>query len=122
MDLYRKQILEHYKKPRNFGSLKKRTKKSYGENPSCGDSITLDVYINKGKIEDIKFSGEGCAIAIASASMLTEKVKDMKITKVADIGFNDMKKMLGIDITISRKRCMMLSLNILKKIILEELK
>ncbi len=122
MDIYRKNILEHYKSPRNFGKLDKRSKKSHGENPSCGDSITIDVCIVKGRIEDIKFSGEGCAIAIASASMLTEKVKGMKITKVADIGFSDIEKMLGIKVMPARKRCAMLSLNILKKLVLDELK
>ena len=122
MDIYRKKILEHYKNPRNFGKLKGRSRKSHGENPSCGDSITLDVLIENGVIKDIKFSGEGCAIAIASASMLSEKVMGMRITEIADIEFSDIEEMLGIDITPARKRCAMLSLNILKKIILKELK
>jgi len=122
MDLYRKQIIDHYKNPRNFGNLKMRCKKSHGENPSCGDSINIDVCIKKGRIKDIKFSGEGCAIAIATASMLTDKVKGMKIEKVADISLSDVEEMLGIKILPARKRCAMLSLNILKKIILKELK
>jgi nitrogen fixation NifU-like protein len=122
MDLYREQILDHYKNPRNLGKIKGKSKSTHGENPSCGDSITMDILIKNGRIADIKFSGEGCAISIASASMLTEKVKGEKITKVADISFEDIEKMLGIKVAPSRKRCALLSLNVLKKLILKELK
>jgi len=122
MDIYREQIIDHYKNPRNFGKLKSKSKSSHGENPSCGDSISLDVVIEKSKIKDIKFSGEGCAIAMASASMLTEKVKGMKITDIAGIDFDDIEKMLSIKINPSRRTCALLSLMVLKKIILKELK
>lgn len=122
MDLYQKQILDHYKNPRNFGKIKNSSKSSHGENPSCGDSITMDVLIKNDRIADIKFNGEGCAITMASASMLTEKVKGMKITKIADIDFKEIEKMLGIKITPARERCAMLPLTVLRKLALQELK
>lgn len=122
MDLYRKKVLEHYKNPKNFGQIKTGAKSSHGENPSCGDSISIDVVINNNKISDIKFSGEGCAISIATASMLTEKVKDLDITEIADINLGDIEEMLGIKVTPARERCAMLPLTVLKKIILNVLK
>lgn len=122
MNLYREQILDHYKNPRNVGKIKRKSKSTRGENPSCGDSIAMDVVIKNGKIADIKFSGEGCAISIASASMLTERVKGKKITKIADIDFKTLEKMLGIEVAPARKRCAMLPLTVLKKLVLKELK
>lgn len=122
MNLYRQKILDHYKNPRNFGEIKDKSKSTYGENPSCGDSVKIDAVIKGGKIEDIKFSGEGCAIAIASASMLTEKVKGMEITEITDFDFDYIQNMLEIEVNPSRKRCAMLALTVLKKLILKELK
>ncbi|MDD3647428.1 MAG: SUF system NifU family Fe-S cluster assembly protein [Candidatus Dojkabacteria bacterium] len=122
MDLYRQHILEHYKSPKNFGTIKSRAKSSHGENPSCGDSISIDVIFENDRIKDIKFQGEGCAISIAAASLLTEKVKGMTITEVAGFELADMQEILGIEITPARKRCALLPLNVLKKIILQELK
>lgn len=122
MDLYREQILDHYKNPRNFGKIKEKSKSTHGENPSCGDSITIGITIKNNRIDDIKFSGEGCAISIASASMLTEHVKGKKITEIANINFDDIEKLLGIKIAPARKRCAMLPLTVLKKLVLKELK
>jgi nitrogen fixation NifU-like protein len=122
MDLYQKQIIDHYKTPRNFGELKGDTVSSRAENPSCGDSISMSVRIEDNKIKDIKFSGNGCAISIASASMLTDKVKGMEMLKIVDLDFEFVQEMLGIKVTEARKRCAMLPLNVLKKIVLKELK
>jgi len=121
MDLYRQQIIDQYKNPRNFGKIKDKSKSTHGENPSCGDSIKIDAVIKGDKIEDIKFSGEGCAISIASASMLTEKVKGMKITEIADLDFDYIQDMLEIEVSPARKRCAMLALTVLKRLILMEL-
>ncbi|MFC1780533.1 Fe-S cluster assembly sulfur transfer protein SufU [Patescibacteria group bacterium] len=122
MDLYQKQIIDHYKKPHNFGVIKSKSKSSHGENPSCGDSITMDILVENDRIKEIKFTGEGCAIFIASASMLTEEVKGEKVTRIAELDFNHIQDMLGIKVNPARKRCAMLPLNILKKVILKELK
>lgn len=121
MDLYRQQIIDHYKNPRNFGSFKKNNNPHHEENPSCGDRISMEVEIKNGKIVDIKFSGEGCAIAIASASMLTEKVKGKKIEEVNSIELDDIQKMLGIPITPARRKCAVLGLHVLKQIIQKDL-
>lgn len=122
MDIYREHIIDHYKNPRNFGHLQGIKKSSHDENPSCGDHISMDILFENGIITDIRFSGEGCAISIASASMLTEMVKGKKITKIATLDFSDIQKMLGIEITPARKRCAMLPVMVLKKLILKEFK
>ncbi|MGH2365251.1 MAG: Fe-S cluster assembly sulfur transfer protein SufU [Chloroflexota bacterium] len=75
-DLYREVILDHYKRPRNKGALEPHTVRAEGNNPLCGDEIQLDVNLRNGDIADIAFSGSGCSISQASASMMTEAVKD----------------------------------------------
>lgn len=122
MDLYRQKILDHYKRPRNFGRLSDPSKSQLEENPSCGDSIIMDIILENNKVKNIKFSGEGCAISIASASMLTEKVKGMQINEIAKLKTIDIEEMLGLTLSPSRIKCAMLSLNTLKKILIDELK
>ena len=104
MDLYRLNILDHYKNPRNFGEIGSNSKSSRKANPSCGDRISIDLKIKNNKVEDIKFQGEGCALSVASASMLTEAIKGKKITEVKKLDFEDIKEILNIDITPARKR------------------
>ena len=75
-ELYQQVILDHSKRPRNFGELPGATASAHGDNPSCGDEITLQIKIGEGDvIEEIKFTGQGCAISQSSASMMTLKVK-----------------------------------------------
>jgi nitrogen fixation NifU-like protein len=74
-ELYQEIILDHGKNPRNFGELEHYTHEAEGFNPLCGDQIRLLVRVEQGKIEDLKFSGRGCAISTASASMMTQLVK-----------------------------------------------
>jgi len=81
----------------------------------------MDVTFKNGTIDDIKFRGEGCAVSIASASMLTEKVKGMEMTQIANLGLSDLQEILGIEITPARQKCALLPLTVLKKIILTEL-
>ena len=115
MDIYREEILDHYKNPRNFGPLPGATKKASDRNASCGDVIEIGVRIKAGKIEEIKFQGEGCAIAIASTSMLTEMVKGKTVEKVKKLTDKDMIKKLGINISLGRKKCAQLGLVVLQK-------
>src|SRR3989344_5827032 len=86
MDMYRDIILDHYKHPRNFGTLSSSDAKASEYNATCGDRITIELRTQNSErrtvIKDIKFSGEGCAISMASASMLTERVKGMKLNAV----------------------------------------
>jgi nitrogen fixation protein NifU and related proteins len=116
MDIYREIILDHYKRPRNFGHLVSHDAKMEEGNVTCGDRIVMEI---KGKnvIEEIKFSGEGCAISIASASMLTEKVKEMNMEDVTKLTADDIMSMLGTTLTPSRIKCATLSLEVLKKAI-----
>ena len=74
-ELYQEVILDHYRKPRNFGSLPAADRKAEGHNPLCGDRIALQLKMNGEAIDDLRFSGKGCAISTASASMMTEAVK-----------------------------------------------
>ena len=80
-DLYREVILDHYRRPRNRGSLAEATRTAEGVNPVCGDEITLELLINDHMIEGVAFSGQGCAISLASASMLTERIKGKTTTE-----------------------------------------
>ena len=80
IDIYKEVILDHYKSPRNFGTFETSTNKANVANPLCGDSITIELRIEGDSIEDIRFNGEGCAIAIASASLLTEYAKNKKLS------------------------------------------
>lgn len=77
--LYQEIILDHYKRPRNFGTLENADVVVEEENPYCGDHIVLQLKVDDDTIADIRFSGRGCAISQASASMMTEKVKGMKL-------------------------------------------
>lgn len=73
--LYQEMIIDHGKTPRNFGKLENANACQIGHNPLCGDQLTLYVYYKKGVIEDICFEGKGCAISVASASLMTETIK-----------------------------------------------
>lgn len=80
-ELYREVILDHNRTPRNFGELKDATRIIDGVNPLCGDKMTLYVKLHAGTIEDISFKGTGCAISVASSSLMTERVKGRTVTE-----------------------------------------
>lgn len=84
-DLYKQIILEHYKKPRNYGELEPHTHRQEGKNTSCGDEITLDLTVENGVIQEARFKGHGCAISQATASLMTEAIKGKKISEVQDL-------------------------------------
>jgi nitrogen fixation NifU-like protein len=126
MDLYRENLLDHYKNPRNFGKPDNwLTEYRWEEfNPSCGDKIGIAVKVrtgknrNKGEVTDIRFWGEGCVVSMASASLLTEEVRKRKsITSIRELTPEDVFKMLGGKETIppARFRCALLSLESLKR-------
>ncbi|MDP1721813.1 MAG: iron-sulfur cluster assembly scaffold protein [Candidatus Gottesmanbacteria bacterium] len=122
MDLYRELILDHYKHPRNFGHLEKPDVVVEEGNVTCGDRIVMEikskVESRKSKvIEAIRFNGEGCAISQASASMLTEKVKGMKLLPIKKMSVLDIETMLGVTLTPSRVKCATLPLEVLHKAI-----
>lgn len=120
MDIYREIIIDHYKNPRNFGHLAKATTSAEEYNASCGDVIRMEVISGSGNgnrqvVKDIKFSGEGCAISQASASMLTEKVKRLSIDEIMKLATQDILEMLGTSLTPSRIKCAVLPLEVLHK-------
>lgn len=119
MDIYRELILDHYKNPHNFGHLPHPDSVIEEGNVTCGDRIIMEINVdNKRKITDIRFSGEGCAISQASASMLTEKVKGMSVEKIMTLSTKDIIDMLGTTLTPSRTKCATLSLEVLQKSVL----
>ncbi len=122
MDLYREQILDHYKHPRNFGHLEGADVKSEEINMSCGDRIVIELKLTPNgespqKIIDIRFSGEGCAINQASASMLTEKVTGMETSEVMKLDLSFVESLLGTTLTPSRVKCAILPLEAIQKAI-----
>ena len=84
-DLYRQVILDHNRNPRNFGELTDATRVVAGVNPLCGDKMTLYVKLSGGKIEDIRFQGTGCAISVASSSLMTERVKGTSVRTALEL-------------------------------------
>jgi nitrogen fixation protein NifU and related proteins len=116
-DIYRENIMDHYRNPRNFGRLKSADYSSYLENPLCGDKLGMEIKIkNKGKIgiiSEINFFGDGCAISISSASMLTEHVLGLDVLSVRSMRKEDVLKLLGITLTPTRLKCALLPLEVL---------
>ncbi|HCM82564.1 MAG: Iron-sulfur cluster assembly protein [Candidatus Gottesmanbacteria bacterium GW2011_GWA2_44_17] len=121
MDLYRQHILDHYKHPHHFGRLPKADISKTLFNSACGDRITMELKLGKdGKtITDIRFSGEGCAISQASASLLTDYVFGMKKTDVMKLQKETVLDMLKTELTPTRIKCALLPLEALQKCILE---
>jgi nitrogen fixation NifU-like protein len=116
-DLYRHILLEHWKNPKNSGTLKNKSARSFALNPSCGDKIAMDVLIEKGKIRDVKFTGEGCVLSQASASMLTEYAKGRSVKELQTLDVAFMQHLLEIPLTPVRLKCVLLSLEVLQKAI-----
>ncbi len=123
--LYRDNILDHYKNPRNFGKMKKPDKTAEESNPLCGDKIEIQIkykilYTKYNILEKITFTGEGCAISIASASMLTEKAKGKSMEDIKKLKTDDILKMLGITLTPTRLKCALLPLEVLQKALVSQ--
>lgn len=117
MDIYREEILDHYKHPRNFGPVEKFKLKAMERNSSCGDVMEMGLEIKDGVVKEVKFNGVGCAVSMAAASMLTEMVKGKKLTEVKQLTERDMYKKLGIKISLGRQKCAQLGLVTLKKLL-----
>jgi nitrogen fixation protein NifU and related proteins len=109
-DLYRDYILEHYRRPHNFGVIDDPTASHEGANPLCGDRITIQLGIREGHVERVGFTGRGCAISQASASLLTDEIRGKTVEEVATYRADDLLDLLGIDISPARLKCAMLSL------------
>ena len=110
-DMYREQILDHYKNPRNYGELEDPTFSHVGENPMCGDEIRVDVSLEDDgdTIEHVSFIGDGCAISQASASLLSQELPGKSLDELAAMDRDDVTEMLGIDISPMRIKCAVLA-------------
>lgn len=108
--MYKENILDHYKHPHNKRVVSDSTYVLAGRNPLCGDAITVYVTVRDGSIEDVAFEGAGCAISQASMSMLTDELKGKTLERLAAMGQDDIVTMLGIPIGPVRMKCAMLGL------------
>jgi nitrogen fixation NifU-like protein len=118
-DLYRDYILEHYRRPHNFGVLESPTASYEGSNPLCGDRITMQLTIRDGVVSEIGFTGRGCAISQASASLLTDEIKGKAVEEASAFGATDLLDLLGIEISPARLKCAMLSFDSLQHLLHE---
>ena len=113
--LYREVILDHYKAPRNHGLLEPHDAIAEGQNPLCGDEVTVSVRFGEGDtIEDVGFEGRGCAISQAATSMLTDLVKGRTASEVATMPKDELLDEIGIPLTPVRLKCALLGLGVLK--------
>ena len=114
--LYREVILDHYKNPRGHGVIDGADAEAEGQNPLCGDEVAIYVRFGEDRdtIEEVKFSGRGCAISQAATSMLTEMVQGRKASEVAELDKDELLDEIGIPLTPIRLKCAMLGLTTLK--------
>ena len=113
-DLYKEVILDHYQHPHNHGTLPDATNSFEDSNPLCGDRIRMELKIQDGVVADVKFTGKGCAISQASASMLTDEIKGKTLDEIKNIDKQTVLDMLGIPLGPSRVKCALLPLKVMK--------
>jgi len=114
-DLYRKQILDHYGHPRNEGALEEPDISCERDNPICGDCVRLDIRLEHGRVSEARFTGQGCVISMASASMFTEAIQGKTIAELEAMDDQDIFEMLGIELGPSRANCAVLPLRVLQR-------
>jgi nitrogen fixation protein NifU and related proteins len=114
-DLYREEILSHYKRPHNWGTLEQPDAEFEDFNPLCGDQLRVQLKVgDDGTIEDLRFDGHGCAISQAAASMVSDEIKGMTVQQVLELDRDFILELLGIQISATRMKCALLSLKVLK--------
>jgi len=114
-DMYRQQILDHYRNPRNYGELEGATFSHVGENTSCGDEIEVFVALDsEDRVEAVTFTGDGCAISQAAASLLSEEVRGMTIEELYELDRDDVLDLLGVEVTPMRIKCAVLAEKVLQ--------
>ena len=114
-DLYREEILEHYKRPHNWGPMDAPDLQFSDTNPLCGDELTVMLKVDEGgTIRDVRFEGHGCAISQAAASMASDEVRGMAVEELLRLDRSFVLDLLGIEISATRMKCALLSLKVLK--------
>jgi nitrogen fixation NifU-like protein len=114
-ELYREQILEHYKHPHNFGELDHADLEFFDSNPLCGDELRVQLSLDSdGRVEDVAFSGHGCAISQASASLVSDELEGRTPEEILQLDRDFVLELLGIDISATRMKCALLSLKVIK--------
>src|SRR5436190_1916500 len=117
--VYKEEILDHYKNPRNFGQIDDADIRVDANNPLCGDRLYMDLKVKDGIVQDVAFTGRGCAISQASASMLTEDIVGQPLTELAKLSRQDILDNLGIEVSYARMKCALLSLGLLRLALVE---
>jgi nitrogen fixation NifU-like protein len=117
--LYREYILDHYKHPHNWSppepELESPDLEAHDLNPLCGDELKVALALDgEGRVEQVRFSGHGCAISQAAASMVSDEIKGMAVQELLELKRDFILDLLGIDISATRMKCAMLSLKVLK--------
>jgi nitrogen fixation NifU-like protein len=114
-DLYRENILEHYKRPHNWGEIEDPDLEFFDSNPLCGDELKVQLKVGEdGRVAQVAFSGHGCAISQAAASMASDEVVGMPVEELLKLDREFVLDLLGIDISATRIKCALLSLKVLK--------
>lgn len=114
-NFYREQILAHWRNPQNFGKLDRHTHEAFLNNPLCGDEIGMQLNVENGAVNEVRFYGVGCAISMAASSMLTEVVEGKKMNELKKIKKEDIFSLLGVTPSPSRVKCALLGLDVLQK-------
>ncbi len=112
--MYSEIILDHFKNPHNFGKIENADAQAMDYNPACGDEVEIFLRIKAGKIADVKFTGRGCAISQASASMLTDEIKGKSVAEVAKLENKFIFDLLSVNLSAMRMKCALLCLNVAK--------
>jgi nitrogen fixation NifU-like protein len=112
---YREYILDHYRDPRNYGTLENPDVHWEDANPLCGDQLAMDLHIADDRVTEVRFRGRGCAISQATASMLSEMIEGRTLDEVRALGKEEVLEALGISISPARTKCAFLSLRVLHR-------
>ncbi len=122
MDIYREIILDHYKNPRNYGQIKDADIKAQGDNPLCGDKITVYAKVSEDRLYDVSFQAEGCVISIASASIVFENIKGKRVDDILSMGRDEVEGLLRVKLGHNRIKCAVLALKTLQQALAEKKK